>query len=234
MEETLAVSFIDGGETRGIFTWSLAHSLIRLKNKINITHALRNSSCHIAINRSVILRTFLEDTDADWLLCIDSDIVFEPEHLELLWEVKSEERQVVSGVYFLLTDKTNVAPVPMPSIFRVDLKKHEEPESKAFYHPMPENQIVEISRAGFGFLMMSRSVVEKVLALPINSPFAERFFSPYKLVGEDFVFFEHLESLGIKSYAHTGIVVGHEKNINVGLDYYTFFHTHIEPRILRT
>lgn len=236
MKETLAISFIDGGETQGTFAWCLASAVLNLQNKINVSHILRSTSCNIALNRGSVLQNFLDQTDADWLLCLDTDIVFTADHIEMLWNAKSEVRQVVSGVYFLVREATNIVPVPMPCIFRplTDSQMPEDalPESRGFYHPLPDNEIVEISRSGFGFLLMSRSVVEKVLALPIGSPFSERFVNPKDIVGEDFVFFEHLDSLNITSYAHTGVIVDHEKTISIGKDYYLYFHQNIQPRMM--
>ena len=231
--ETCAISFIDYGDTRGLFTFSLANATTKLKNKINFTHVLHQQGSNIAGNRNAILNVFVNGTDADWLLCLDTDIIFTPEQLELLWETKSQDRQVVSGVYFIIRELNNVMPMVMPTIFQPTTLKQINTSERSFYHPLPVNEIVEISRAGFGFLLISRKVAEQVLGLNLGNPFEERHDSVRAIVGEDFVFFEHLENLKIKSYAHTGIVVGHDKTIQIGYDYYKFYNDVVAPMEVR-
>ena len=228
--ETLAISFIDYGDTRGSFTWSLGNALVNLKDQIDITHVLRATGPNIAGNRNYILKDFIQETDADWLMCIDTDIVFIPEQLEMLWNTKSEERQVVSGVYFIIMKQTNVSPLVLPAIFKPQKDILEEDQDKReFWHPLPENQIVEIGRAGFGFLLISRKVIEQVLSLGLGNPFEETHKGVNEIVGEDFAFFQQLNKLNIKSYANTGIIVNHDKYFQISADYYRFFWKHMEP-----
>lgn len=233
MSESLAISFIDGGDARGSFSWSLANAIIKLKNEINISHVLRASGGNVPMNRWRALDDFIKNTDADWFLSIDSDIVFEPYHIQQLWDTKSEQIQVVTGVYFLLGQRTNIVPFLLPAIFDLtDKAKYDNDEHKKdFYHPFPENKIVEISRAGFGFLLLSRKVIERVLSEIKGSPFQEIHRSVDEFVGEDFIFFSNLEKLGIKSYANTGIIVNHEKHIQITQDLYRFFYQVIQPVI---
>jgi hypothetical protein len=228
--DSLAISFIDYGDTRGGFTYSLANSLLKLQNKIDITHILRKSSSNIVGNRFYNFREFLQDTDADWLLCIDSDIIFLPEHIETLWDTRSDDKQVITGIYFLLPFATNVVPFPFPAVFTpTEITKREEEGKAAFLHPLPDNQIIPISRAGFGFLLLSRKAIEKVFEYTENkNPFVEVWIDD-RVIGEDFIFFENLEKAGIQSFAHTGVIVNHEKVITITHDYYRFFWKHIAP-----
>jgi hypothetical protein len=229
--ESVAISFIDGGDVRGNFCFSLLDSVLALKEKINFTHVLRTSGAFIPQNRNNIIERFIHDTDADWLLCVDTDIIFKPQDLLTLWESRSNERQVISGVYFLLTEHTNVIPLPLPSVFKT--RSEEDGIERRFYHPLPLNEIVPISGAGFGFLLISRDVIAKVLSLGKLNPFALQYMEKNEVLGEDFSFFNCLEELKITAYANTGVIVTHEKNIPIQADYYYYFHQMIAPKTVR-
>lgn len=225
-KNSLCISFIDNGETRGGFTYSLADSLLKLRTKINIEHVLRWTSSSIVMNRFNILTDFLDKTDSDWLLCVDSDIIFSSQQLEKLWNLRSDERQVLMGVYFLLSKPSKTLPQIIPSIYNVTGEEGDGQASSV--HPLPINQIIKVDRAGFGFLLISRDVIKKVLGPDRINPFVSRQISNSTIVGEDFAFFENLEKHKINSYCHTGIVVLHEKNIGISRSYYDLYWNQVE------
>lgn len=227
-EDSLCISFIDNGGARGAFAYCLADTLIQLREDINISHILRWSGSSIIMNRYRTLTDFLDNTDADWLLCLDTDIVFAPQQVKRLWNLKSQDKQIVTGVYFLLSKPSPILPQVIPCVYVV--RGTELDGIATCVHPLPINEVIKIDRAGFGFILMSRHVVEQVLGEKRRNPFVARQSDNPEVVGEDFAFFETLAETGIQAYCDTGLIVSHEKNVGINRSYYDLYWNELEPR----
>lgn len=229
LEDSLCISFIDNGNTHGAFTYSLADSLVKLKDDINISHILRWSGSSIIMNRYNTFVDFLDNTDADWLLCLDTDIVFVPQQIKKLWNLRGHDKQVLTGVYFLLDKPSKILPQVLPCIYVIN--GTEINGEATCVHPLPVDKVIRIDRAGFGFILMSRNVIKQVLGETRKNPFVARELENFAIVGEDFAFFEALSETGIKAYCDTSIVVNHEKNIGISRFYYDLYWNEVETRL---
>jgi len=89
--------------------------------------------------------------------------------------------------------------------------------------------------AGFGILLMHRSVVEKMRKeLPDQSFFAEEMgTTDDQFVGEDIVFFRKMKKAGIQLHAHTGALVQHMKRFSLDFGYYALYWSmqHIKDQV---
>lgn len=220
--QKIAIGWCDNGLTDGKFTEGLAAFLLSAPtNKVNISHSIRVAGNQIARQRQRLLDHWYDNNLSDWLLWVDSDIVLSPDAVYLLLQAADiEKRPIVSGIYFISKEPEGTTMRPFPCVFK-DLG-----DNKIQYlHPLPESDIVECDLAGFGLLLMHRSVIEKMReALPNQSFFNEQMgTTDEQFVGEDIIFFRKMKQAGIKLHAHTGALVKHMKRFSLDFGYYALY-----------
>ena len=223
-KETLSIGWCDNGVSDGKFTEGLVYSILMAPSVgVPINNAMRVKGNQISRQRMELFTLWADQAKTDWLLWVDSDIVLTKEILKLLWDTADKvSRPVVSGVYFVWKESINNLPVPMPTIFKDGRKEYEI----EYIHPLPENEIIEIDSAGFGCLLMHKSIIPKLREkFPDQSFFAEKDLGGDKFIGEDIIFFDKLRETGTKIYAHTGALVTHMKTIPFDISYYALFWT---------
>lgn len=226
-KETLSIAWCDNGVTDGKFTEGLAYTILMAPSVgVPINNAMRVKGNQISRQRMQLFNMWADNAKTDWLLWVDSDVVLTKEVLKLLWETADKvARPVVSGVYFVWKDHAGSLPVPMPAVFLEGRSKYE----LEFIHPLPENQIIKIDSAGFGCLLMHKSIIPKLREkFPEKSFFHEEDLTEDKFIGEDIIFFNHLKEVGVQSYAHTGALATHMKTIQYGIDYYALFWSTVQ------
>lgn len=95
----VALGYPYGGGVTGPFH----ESLMRLqryelaKPKPLLWHLLPQSGLYIGTNRNRIAEKFWQETDADWLLQIDSDVEFPATIIETLLQLAGDERKVLAA-----------------------------------------------------------------------------------------------------------------------------------------
>jgi 2-polyprenyl-3-methyl-5-hydroxy-6-metoxy-1,4-benzoquinol methylase len=166
---------------------------------------------HVA--RNTIVEHFLE-TDMDYLLFIDSDMIWEPDSLELAYNlIQQQQVDIVTGIYF-----TKGAP-HLPVIKKLDL-------DAGCYNIFVEwgNQPFEVDGAGMGFMLISRKVLETM---------KQPLFSWDAGFSEDLNFcLRAKKDHGFKIWAHPGIKLGHIGNkIITNFDYMQQFKPGIKAYI---
>lgn len=162
--------------------------------------------------RNKVVKTFLDSTDSDWLLMIDSDEQLSVQAFDLLVDTAHDkERPVVSGLVFAAMDAAqNVYPKPMPAIFQ---------DTAAGFVPLDkydQNAVFQVEAAGTGCLLIHRSVFEKMRENadphqgkdwcwfwdgPVNGVWT----------GEDLLFSRRVRSLGFPIYVNTAAILPHQK-----------------------
>ena len=227
VKETVAIGFCDPGMVDGKFMSSVVNAIFWGKeNNMNIVNVIRTNGNQIARQRQSLFDIWADESKEDWLLWIDSDIVLNPNSLQLLWNAANKNSMpVVSGVYFISYEPEKSLMQPKPSIFK---------EGRTYYeleniHPLPHNKVIEIDFAGFGFLLMHKSIISKIRATsPDYSLFAEEHNVGDNFVSEDIAFFKKLKKSGIKVHAHTGAVVEHMKRFSFDINYYNVYWNALE------
>ena len=218
-DESIMVCWPDNGMVDGNFTLSLVTAIIHLRDKFNLQFFARSKGNQIARQRNELFLKW-EEEKTDWLLWIDSDIVFTTDSLDILLQYAHKDLvKVISGVYFIPNlDDTAPVPNPKPAIF-------EEGKFPRAIHPLPQNKLIEIDYAGFGFLLMHKSIINKIKEVANNeSVFAETLRNDTPFIGEDIKFFMNLKKAGIQAYAHTGALSQHMKIFPVDINYYNAFY----------
>ncbi|MBB4711165.1 hypothetical protein BJ965_001047 [Streptomyces luteogriseus] len=167
-------------------------------------HVTYLSSPHLAVSRHGITEMFLA-SGAPWLLQIDSDMVFTPDHvLTLLQAADAAERPIVAGHCkgFDQHDGQEVG-----EAFRT-VGGRLEP----VLHP-PANCLMEVALVGTGFLLVHRDVF---LRMRTDRPTARLPWWDYSVVdgdpyAEDYTFCERARQAGYRIWVHTGVRIGHVK-----------------------
>ena len=212
----ITVGWVDGGTVEGKFTQALLDVLFTCP--LPLQHYLRIQGSIIAANRAHLLNIWYTQSYTDWLLWVDSDIVLNSEAvLKLRESIDPINKPIVTGTYFLPSFGDKLRPIVIPALFT------ESSDGKNELYPvkdLPEDTLIEVDAAGFGFVLMHRSAITKMIEHhgDIN------FFAP-KAGGmnpnaEDFCFFKNVKEAGIPLYAHTGAIVEHIKKVPIDLAYY--------------
>jgi hypothetical protein len=85
---------------------------------------------------------------------------------------------------------------------------------------VPDDQLVRVSATGTGFLLIHRTVLEKVrdTSKDIAAPWFREMpvGEPLSLMGEDMTFCLRAGAAGIPVHVHTGVQVGHMKPVMLG------------------
>jgi hypothetical protein len=163
-------------------------------------------------SRNVVVKTFLETTDADWLLMIDSDerLSLDVWH-KLLDAAHDKERPIVSGLVFAAFFDEQDGLRPVPTIYQMDPEKGLEA-----IDAYPLDELIEVDAVGTGCLLIHRSVLLDMQkqATPNQGEnwawFVEGAIDG-TYFGEDLLFSKRLKSMGYKIFAHTGAILPHHK-----------------------
>jgi hypothetical protein len=97
---------------------------------------------------------------------------------------------------------------------------------------LPKNELIKVDSAGFGFLLMHKSIVSKMREVsPDYSLFAEEEGIGDKYISEDIVFFRKLKAAGVDVYAHTGALVQHMKRFSFDINYYNLYWNGLQKEL---
>jgi hypothetical protein len=231
-QETVAIGWCDNGTTDGKFTEGLMTAVIAGPNNgMRFTTSIRVQGNQIGRQRQILFDYWADKLKTDWILWVDSDIVLNLEAMQKLWQTADKiNRPVVSGVYFISKENEGSIMRPFPVLFD-DVDEFQV----RYHHPLPDNQVIKCDSAGFGFVLMHKSIVPKMrAAYPGQSMFMERGDADdSKFVGEDIIFFRRMKKAGIPLHAHTGALVKHMKRFSVDYDYYALYwsNEHLKSKL---
>jgi GT2 family glycosyltransferase len=232
VKETICIGSCDGGLVDGKFMEGIINTILwSQKNKINIVGKIRVNGNQIGRQRQVLFDGWADQDKTDWLLWVDSDIVLTPEAFKLIWDIADKDtKPVVTGTYFVSKENEQTLMEPFPALFKEGKNKYE----LEIITPIPSNAVIPVDCAGFGFLLMHRSIISKIReANPGYSLFAEEEGIGDNYVSEDIVFFRKLKNAGIPTYAHTGAVVQHMKRFSFDVNYHNLYWNGIQKEIFK-
>jgi len=221
MQETVSIAWCDNGMVDGKFMQGVTDVLV--KSGLTFASTIRSGGNQIARQRQRVIEFWHESNKSDWLLWVDSDVVITPEKFKLLWDNKdATERPLVTGVYFTTDNPEEPLMVPMPTIFNFT-NKGDGSFGLSRIHPMPKNQLMKVDAAGFGFILMHRSVVDKVMEVAPDGQMFMEMGRGTKFIGEDIFFFALCDKAEVPLYCHTGATVPHMKRFSFDEHYYAAF-----------
>lgn len=220
-EEKLAIGWCDNGMVDSLFVDGLVDVLSCLpKLNIQFGGTFHSIGSLISVQRQELIEAWYE-TDADWLLWIDSDVVVTEDIVKKMWDAADKEKYpVICGVYFISTSPN----LPLMNSFPCIIKANEDGELH-YVHPLPHDQLIEIDAAGMGLTLMHRSVIDKIKHIYDGIYFDTVLSKTGNGKGEDVSFFKKLKEQKIPVYAHTGCVAQHIKRFVFDQNYYNLWWT---------
>lgn len=215
MKKTLAIALCDNGHVDSKFLDGILSIIVYMNSvdsKVVFDGLMHVTGSQIAQQRQTAIESWYKNAQSDMLLWLDSDVVINQEVFKkLIDSIDETDRPIVSGVYFISPNQYETMADPYPAIFTDDGNKNTS------IHPLPVNQLIKIDAAGFGFLLMHRSAVKKLIES--EDSLFDVTFGKINL-GEDISFFRKAKKNGIPVYAHTGALAGHMKRFNLDINYY--------------
>ena len=211
-KDTVAIGWCHAGEIDTEFGLSIMQLIREYPKRVGSFYCVEGLGL-LAKSRNIMVKHFLDNTEDDWLLMLDSDERISPATFTLLCATADEaERPVVAGLYFAaLWEGPNLRPVPL--IFSVDEEKGLQPLDN-----YPRDTVVQIAAAGTGALLMHRSALTKLrVAAGEESKdwawFQDGPIGGNKWLSEDLMFCSKLTQAGVPIHVHTGAILQHHKNI---------------------
>jgi len=225
-QDTVSIAWCDNGMVDGKFMQGVTDVI--LKSGIKFESTIRSGGNQIARQREHVIRYWYEQNKSEWLLWVDSDIVLSPEKFLKLWDKKDKDKHpIVTGVYFTTKNPEEPLMVPLPTIFNFAEQEDGSVNIKAI-HPMPKDEFMRVDAAGMGFVLMHRSVVDKIVeAVPDAAMFLEA-GSEKTFIGEDIYFFALCGKAGVEVWCDTSATVQHIKRFSFDEHYYNAFFGAVE------
>ncbi len=187
---------------RGQLEPECLHSLLAARSYFDergIGHKVLTNECSlISASRNDMAMSFLNVTNADFLMWLDSDISFPPYGI---YRLMKHDLDVVGGVYFRKEREAR------PLIMKLD--------EKNMFHTrwdIPRTGLFEVDAMGAGFLLVKRRVLEQFtpeVVLNIGTPFGIGLDANGKEEGEDLSFCRRVRKLGFKVWADPSIPLSH-------------------------
>ena len=132
------------------------------------------------------------ERDYDYLMWIDSDMVFEPQNFK---QLLSHDKDIVSGLY-LIQKTPGIYDIPHDyACIDLDGNRFNRFEYEG------TRELKQVRANGMGFMLVKRGVFESI----------EKPFDLTLEKGEDIVFQIKATEQGYKSYVDTSVILGHEK-----------------------
>lgn len=207
--ETLAIVWLDSGVVEGQFAISLANYLIYAnKNNIQVNDVIRVHGNQVARQRELAASLVLQ-SKTDWSLWIDSDIMFQPEHVDMLRNVANKEnRKIISGIYYITYDPDTSFRNIVPAIYKYN-------NNDNLHYPIldfKEDNIFNVDAIGFGFVLIHNSVFYQ-LKEKYSWLFNEHFYDNNFFISEDISFCKKLKEQNISIFVHPKVKVDHVKKV---------------------
>lgn len=172
--------------------------------------------------RNMAVKQFLDESVAEWLWFIDTDMGFAPDVVDRLVEAASVEqhRLVVGALCFAMKNVGsdgyggyNVR--PLPTIFTL-ARDRDGTIGFLGLHCYPPNTVLRVAGTGTGCLLIHRHVLEE-----IRAKFGDHWFDLVQYengttISEDLSFCWRLGHANRNVFVHTGVQTTHHKDIWVG------------------
>lgn len=176
----------------------------------------------LALGRNLLVRQFLGH-DKEWLCCVDTDIVFATDAVSRLLEVADPvERPVVSALYHVFWEGEKIpaaykAAVDKDGGLTLSHIRYAKVNKDICVEGSEGQNIVRVDAVGAGFMLVHRSVFERIEKLADGQPcwFRETVVDG-KDHGEDVSFCFRCAAVDAKIFLLPNVQVGHIKSAMLG------------------
>lgn len=210
----VVVGWLDPGQVDGVFAESVIGLIVTGTLNGLVEGWIRLETGPVLDRARNDLTDRFLTTDAEWLLTVDSDMMFAPDLLERLLAIADPAERPIVGPLCYSTNHDGVFPVA----YRMVGGRF------AFIANPPEDTLLKVDGVGAACLLMHRSALEKIRddkVLP--GQWYDHLFLGDKPVGEDLAFCVRARSSGIPIFVHTGIPIRHIKG-RMAVDRDSFVH----------
>lgn len=160
------------------------------------------------IGRESIVKTFLDQTDAKYLLFLDTDIVFTPQEVDILFEANykmGKDTTIVSGLY--------VRPDGKPCAFVIN-SQFNRLEVARFNSLASMGSLYPVSAVGLGFCLIPRGVFDRLGdKYPDGGWFTPPLDTPGMRLADDTSFCLRAKEAGAQILVDSRASVGHLKTV---------------------
>lgn len=216
---------------------NFADSLMRLVAYDVATHqrvarggtlAARTGPGRLADGRNQITAHFLDRSDADWLLMVDTDMGFAPDMVDRLIDAADPAvRPVVGALCFAMKEIASdgmggsvVRPLPMIYDWA------QNADGTVGFHlrrNYERDQLTQVAATGTPCLLMHRTLLDKIRVEDGPAWFDRARMTDGTLLSEDLSFCYRVAKHGWPMFVHTGIKTTHHKHLWVGEDEFFLF-----------
>jgi hypothetical protein len=169
------------------------------------------SGANVCKARNSLVSHFLA-TDSEYLLMVDSDMVFREDCVDRLVE---HELPIVNGMYMQPNPDSSLYPCMYRHTVGTD---RDQGMFTTVGGDFPRGELIRVDAVGAGFMMVRRDVFEAIAA-KIANPAAPWFQEEQRgpaLCGEDFVFCMRAAECGYDILVDTSVSAGHVKPMMLG------------------
>jgi len=211
MKDKVCIGMVNNGTINSMLAQDLIHIAINPSQRFHNLVQVGNIGLTTR-SRNLVVKTFLETTNAAWLLMIDSDERLSIENFNKLVDAAHDkDRPIVSGLVFAAFFDNDDALRPVPTIYRMDPEKGLEA-----IDDYPIDELIEVDAVGTGCILIHRDVLLEMQKQTTPNQgkdwawFVEGAING-TYFGEDLLFSKRLKSMGYKIHAHTGAILPHHK-----------------------
>jgi len=216
---SVAVGWLDSGVTRGEWAESVTKLIAYEVSQNRLASIMRvQSGPQMEEGRNLLVEKFLE-TPAEWLLSVDTDMVFDYDALErLLTTARERDVKLVGGLCYGINREHG----QFPTMYRtIDGMPH------VLFNEL--GGVVPVDATGAAFTLTHRTLFENHRRLGPHPWFHRREIQPTDghpggILGEDLSWCWHLRSEGVPIVVDTDVEVGQIKPSTVGTRSYRTLH----------
>jgi len=210
MSDKFTVSYVHGDEVSAEFMNSMTKMLLRDASgdkKINRVIPMR-STVNISNARNNVVREFL-NSDDDWLLMVDTDMVFRDTLIEDLFKgFKGVEQMPIIGALTFSATRNGMV---VPHIYYWAPEGTTETLYTAKLYS--KNKMIKVGAIGAGCFAVHRDALAMIFSEHSDDPLPWFNETMYKgvLLGEDLTFCKRAKDIDIPIHVNTRVKVGHVK-----------------------
>jgi hypothetical protein len=173
----------------------------------HIRYDLTRQGIGLAVVRNAAVDAFINDTDAEWMLCLDDDTVPAMDTVDILMRHAREyDTMFINGLYLTTIEEGLVA-------CAWGLDDQPLSQQQLLTRLEAEDYVFEVLKVGAGCALMHRDLILKMYAENPGDPwFGEPIMDGVRQ-GEDFAFCHRARAVGVPPVLDIEVNIGHIKKI---------------------